>query len=144
MKKIIIFFVIILIIVSTVAYIYLNYKAKYNEAQKENAKFEDIKEEQEITGQDLVSIMNRIIDLNEKNAISKDDKGYYIDNEKNSVNMDVTFKDVEVTYNIERINKAGMSNFLQNYRDIIFKCIKIQYHEATGKIKYIHVEQYTE
>ena len=143
MKKIAIFLFTIIVIVSTISYLYVNYKIKYNETEKENAKFE-IEQGQEIVGQDLVTLINKIIDTNEKNKISKDDKGNYIDNGKNSINMDITFTDVDVTYNVETINKAGMANFLQNYRGITFKCNEVQHHETTGKVKYIKVEQITQ
>lgn len=138
MKKIAIFFTIIIIIVSTFTYIFLNQQAKYREVKKENAKF-DIEEGQEFTGQDLATIINKVMDTNRQNEILKDEKGNYIDNDKNSIKMDITFTDVEVTHNIELIDKAGIANFVQNYRQIIFKCNKIQYHKSTGKIKYIRI-----
>ena len=40
MKKIIIFLVIVLIIVATVGYMYLNYKITYNKAKVENQQYE--------------------------------------------------------------------------------------------------------
>lgn len=143
MKKIAIFFIIIIAIVSTVAYIYLNQIATNRQLQKENAQF-NIKKDQEMTGQDLATILNRILDTNEKNKIPKDKNGNYIENNENSIKMDITFTDVDITYNIERIGQAGISNFVQNYRGIIFKCSEVQYHKSTGRIKYIRFEQITE
>lgn len=143
MKKIAIFLLMILIVVSAISYLYINQKLRYREMQKENAKL-DIVEGQEITGQDLVTLINKVIDTNRKNEVSKDKKGNYVDNEENSIQMDISFIDVDVTYNIERINQGGMSSFLQNYRGIIFKCSEVQFHKSTGKIKYIKVEQITE
>lgn len=143
MKKIAIFFIIIIAIVSTVAYIYLNQIATNRQLQKENAQF-NIKKEQEMTGQELATILNRILDTNEKNKIQKDKNGNYIENNENSIKMDITFTDVDITYNIERIGQAGISNFVQNYRGIIFKCSEVQYHKSTGRIKYIRFEQITE
>lgn len=143
MKKIAIFFIVILAIVSTVSYIYLSEQAKYKEAQKENAKF-DIKEGQEVNGQELATLINLVIDTNKKNEVLLDDNGYYIDNEKNSINLDITFTDIDVTYNANRIGQAGITNFVQNYRNIIFKCNKVQYHESTGKLQFIGFEQITQ
>ena len=68
MKKIAIFFLIIIAIVSTIAYMYLNYIANYNIAQKENAKFEMYKDK-EILGSELTTIINKAIDINEKNEV---------------------------------------------------------------------------
>ncbi len=143
MKKIAIFFIIIIAIISTVAYIYLNQIATNRQLQKENAQF-NIKQDQEMTGQDLATILNRVLDTNEKNKILQDKNGNYIENSENSIKMDITFTDIDVTYNIERIGQAGIANFVQNYRGIIFKCNEVQYHKATGKIKYMKFEQITE
>lgn len=79
MKKIAIFFIIIIAIISTVAYIYLNQIATNRQLQKENAQF-NIKQDQEMTGQDLATILNRVLDTNEKNKILQDKNGNYIEN----------------------------------------------------------------
>lgn len=143
MKKLAIFFIIIIAIVATVAYIYLNQMATYRTTQKENAKF-DLKEGQELTGQDLATIINKAIDTNEKNKVEKDESGKYIGNNENSINIEITFTDVDITYSIETIQKAGINKFVQNYRGIIFKCKEIEYHKSTGRTKYIKFEQITE
>lgn len=142
MKKIAVFLLIIIAIVSTVSYLYLNYKAEYNISQKENAKI-DVYIEKEIQGIDLTTIINQVIDQNEKNEIEKDQEGNYIDNEKNSINIDIQFIDSDVIYNIEKIYNAGVDTFLSYYRNITFKCVDVQYHK-TGHIKYIKFEQITQ
>jgi len=91
MKKIAIFFIIIIAIVSTVAYIYLNQIATNRTLQKENAQF-DIKKDQEMIGQELATIMNRVLNTNEKNEIPKNDKGEFIENNENSIKMDIQLK----------------------------------------------------
>lgn len=143
MKKLAIFFIIIIAIVSTVAYIYLNQIATNRTLQKENAQF-DIKKDQEMIGQELATIMNRVLNTNEKNEIPKNNKGEFIENDENSIKMDITFTDVDVTYAIERIGQAGIASFVKNYREITFKCTEVQYHKKTGKIKYMRFEQVTE
>lgn len=143
MKKVAIFFIIIIAIVATVAYIYLNQIATYRTTQKENAKF-DLKEGQELTGQDLATIINKAIDTNEKNKVEKDKSGKYVENNENSINIEITFTDVDITHSIETIQKAGINKFVQNYRGIIFKCKEIEYHKSTGRTKYIKFEQITE
>ena len=143
MKKIAIFFLIIIIIISTIAYLYLNHIAIYNIAQKENAKFE-IYKDKEIQGIELTTIINKAIDSNEKNTISKDNEGKYIDNGKDSINIDIKFIDDDVIYNIEKIYDKGTDNFLQYYRYIMFKCNEVRYHSSIGKIKYMLFEQITQ
>lgn len=143
MKKIVIFFIIVIAIVSTVTYIYLNQVANYRTTQKENAKIA-VNKEKEMTGSELATIMNKVLDTNAKNKIQKDEEGKYIDNGENSINIDIIFIDNDVIYNIEKIYQGGISKFVHYYGNIKFKCIDVQYHEATGKIKYMKFEQITQ
>ena len=143
MKKIAIFLLIIIGIVSTISYLYLNSINNQRIAQKENIKFEIYKDE-EITGAEVTTLINKAINSNQQNEIEKDKKGRYIDNETNSINIDIKFIDDDVTYNIEKIYNNGMDKFLTYYRDIKFKCVDVQYHDKTQKSKYMLFEQITQ
>lgn len=143
MKKIAIFLLIIIGIVSTISYLYLNSINNQRIAQKENIKFEIYKDEK-ITGAEVTTLINKAINSNQQNEIEKDKKGRYIDNETNSINIDIKFIDDDVTYNIEKIYNNGMDKFLTYYRDIKFKCVDVQYHDKTQKIKYMLFEQITQ
>ena len=143
MKKIAIFLLIIIGIVSTIPYLYLNSISNQRMAQKENIKFEIYKDE-EIAGAEVTTLINKAINSNQQNEIEKDKKGRYIDNETNSINIDIKFIDDDVTYNIEKIYNNGMDKFLTYYRDIKFKCVDVQYHDKTQKIKYMLFEQITQ
>lgn len=143
MKKIAIFLLIIINIVSTISYLYLNSISNQRIAQKENIKFEIYKDE-EITGAEVTTLINKAINSNQQNEVEKDKKGRYIDNETNSINIDIKFIDDDVTYNIEKIYNNGMDKFLTYYRDIKFKCVDVQYHDKTQKIKYMLFEQITQ
>ena len=143
MKKIAIFLLIIIGIVSTISYLYLNSINNQRIAQKENIKFEIYKDE-EITGAEVTTLINKAINSNQQNEREKDKKGRYIDNETNSINIDIKFIDDDVTYNIEKIYNNGMEKFLTYYRDIKFKCVDVQYHDKTQKIKYMLFEQITQ
>ncbi len=143
MKKVAIFLLIVIVVLSTISYIYLNYINTYKTAQRENIKFE-IYKDQEITGSQLTTLINKAIDSNSKNDVGKDKEGKYIDNEINSINIDVKFIDDNVIYNIEKIYNRGMDKFLTYYGDIEFKCKDVQYHNKTKKIKYMLFEQITD
>lgn len=143
MKKIAIFFTIIVIIVVGVSYIYLNFKANYDTIQKENKQFESYYN-QEVTGLDVATIINKAMDINNKNENQKDNKGNFIDNETNSINIDIKMSDNDKTYNMIRIFNGGISTFTQYYGNIKFKCTNIDYHKKTGRIKYMLFEQTTE
>lgn len=143
MKKIAIFFLIIIIIVVGISYMYLNYKANYNETKLKNVEFESYYN-QEIYGGDLTTIINKAVDNNISNGVEKNNKGKYLDNQKNSINIDIKMLDNDKVYNMETLYGGGMNNFLQYYNQIKFKCTKIEYHKSTNRIKYMLFEQITQ
>ena len=140
MKKVFIFLAIIVIIVALVGYKYISYKNECNNIQKENADFDKYKD-QDVYGLEIASMMNKAIDKNTKNKIEKDDQGNFIQNDKNSVEIEIYMTDNETTYKMETIYNAGTEQFAQYYGNIKFKCSKIEYHKKTGRIKYILFEQ---
>ena len=143
MKKIAIFFGIIVFIVVAMFGIYINYKNNYNVIKRENRQFESYYNE-ETYGTNLASIINKAIDSNIKNNIDKDKNGKYIENDINSINIDIKMIDNDKIYNMEKIYKGGISTFTSYYSQIKFKCTKIDYHQKTGKIKYMLFEQITQ
>lgn len=143
MKRISIFFLIVIIIVVGISYLYLNYKTIFNNAQKENKQFESYYE-QEVYGSDIATIINKAVDNNEKNEVEKDKKGKYINNDKNSINIDIKIIDNDTIYNMEKLYTGGMDKFVQFYNQIKFKCTKIEYHKETKKVKYMLFEQITQ
>lgn len=70
MKKIAVFFIILIIIVASIFYMYSNYKTNVMKAKRENLKFE-MYNNQEVEGIELATLINRTIDSNEKNRCSK-------------------------------------------------------------------------
>lgn len=143
MKKIAIFFLIIIVIVVGISYIYLNYKMTYNQAQQENQQFESYYNK-EIYGTDLTTIINKAIDKNIENRLEKDKKGFYIQNNTNSINIDIKIADNDTTYKMETIYQGKMDKFVQYYGQVKFKCTKIDYHNSTKKISYMLFEQVIE
>lgn len=143
MKKIAIFFLVIIIVVSGISYLYLNYKANYENAKRENMQFESYYN-QEVYGTQLATIINRAIDNNMKNEVEKDKKGKYINNDTNSININIKFTDDDNVYNMEKIYNNEIVNFVNYYGKIKFKCSNIEYHSSTNKVKYMLFEQSTE
>ena len=140
MKKIIIFLVIVLMIVATVGYMYLNYQANYHETQKINAQYEGYKDK-EIFGTDLATLINKAVDDNIKNDIEKEDSGLYKDNGQDSIRVDILFTDDNEVHSMEEIYNSGTDTFMQYYNQIRFKCTKIEYHQKTGRVSYLYFEQ---
>lgn len=143
MKKIVVFFVIVIIVVCGISYLYLNHKANYNIAKKENLQFESYYNK-EIYGSDLVTLINKAVDSNEKNNVVKNPKGLYIENNENSIKINILMTDNGKTYLMEDIYNSDTKNFLQYYSNIKFKCTSIEYHNSSNKVKSLIFEQISE
>lgn len=140
MKKLFIFLAIVLIIVVIVGFKYVSYKTEYNIIQKENSEYEQYKDK-ELNGLDVATMINKAVDKNTKNGIKQDENGFFIQNDENSIEVEIYMNDNETTYKMETIYNNGTEQFVQYYGNIQFKCSKIEYHSKTGKIKYILFEQ---
>lgn len=98
--------------------------------------------EKEILGTTLISIINKTIDQNEKNAIPKqEDSIYYIDNGENSIQIQVKFLESDNIIRMEDIAKQETENFIKYFATATFKCTSIEYHEKTNMIKSLYFEQ---
>ena len=115
-------------------------QSKLQYIKKANLEFENYLNV-EVSGTDLVTVMNRAIDSNEKNEVEKNNKGIYKDNEKNSISIEVKITDNDTIYQMETFDKSGMQKFLANYGSIKFKCTSIEYHQSTKKVKHMLFEQ---
>lgn len=142
MKKIAIFFLIVIIVIAGVSYLYLNWKANWKVAQRQNRQFESYFE-QEIYGSELATILNKAMDNNQKNEIPKDKKGNYIDDGNHCLKIEIYMLDNEETYPMETLFQGGMDKFVQYYNAIKFKCVAIEYHKTTNKVSYMRFEQIT-
>ena len=143
MKKIVIFFLIIIIIICGISYLYLNYKAEYKISKKANLEFEKYLNE-EVYGIDLATVINRAIDNNEKNEVEKNNKAIYLNNNENSISIEIKMIDNDTIYQMETIYNKEIQNFINYYGKIKFKCVEIKYHNSTNKVKYMLFEQITE
>ncbi len=142
MKKLAIIFLIGVVIIVGIAYMYLSYKASYNEARKENNQFESYYN-QEFYGADVVTLINKAYDNNLTNAVEKDENGIFKENDINSIKIDIKMLDNDTTYNMETLYSGGMDKFVQFYNSIKFKCTQIEYH-LNNKVKYLLIEQITQ
>ena len=143
MKKLAIFFLIIVIVVVGISYMYLQYKSHYYTAQRENKQFESY-DGKEIYGTEITTIINKAMDNNQNNQVQKDNKGNFVNNDNNSIHINIKMLDNEKTYTMETLYNGGMDKFVQYYGEILFKCTKLEYHKATNKVKYMLFEQITQ
>lgn len=140
MKKIIAFITCMTIILIVLAIKYYDYKDKYSQIKEINTKYESYYQK-EIYGTDVATIINRAVNDNETNNVKKDDKGFYIENDTDSIKVEVKITDNDTMYQMETLYGGGMATFVQYYNIIEFKCTKIEYHPKTKRIKYMLFEQ---
>ena len=131
MKKVAIFFIIIILIICAIFAMYISYKANYNISKKSNLSFEKYLNE-EVYGSELATVINRAIDRNEKNEVEKNNKGIYQNNDTNSINIEIKMLDDDTIYQMETFYRGGIQNFINYYSNIKFKCVDIKYHSSTN------------
>ncbi len=131
---------VIFIIICIVCIILINLTARKNEIKKENMEYEEYLNK-EILGTDIASLISKTMDKNEKNNVPKNDKGYYIDNENDSIKIDLKMSTIDKTYPMEEIYNNEITEFVQNFNLINFKCINIEYHTKTGRVSKLVFEE---
>lgn len=146
MKKALISLLIILVVVAIISVIFIsnNYKTTI-EIKKINQEYE-IYLNKELFGTDVTTIINKAANSNEKNGIPKDEKGFFIENDTNSIKVEIIMLDEgnSTTYQMETIQKVGINRFIDNFNLINFKCTKIEYHSKTNLVSKIVFEQIEE
>ena len=94
-----------------------------------------------VYGTDVTSIIGKAVDENEKNNIQKNEKGHYIENDENSIKIEIKMLSNGKTYPMEEFYNNDITRFVQNFNLIKFKCTNIEYHKNTGKVKKLICEE---
>lgn len=139
-KYIIILIILVAIVITSVLYAYRTYNKNIEDLINYNNSFEQYIDK-EIEGTQIATILNKAVNNNEQNKVEKDEKQNYIENEKNSIKIDIYIKDNDTTYSMETIYNMGVEKFINSFSLETFKMAKIEYHEQTKIIKYILIEQ---
>ena len=140
MKKLAICIICLFALVSMVVYAHYEQKAKKGEIKTNNMEYENIFQK-EITGSELATIINKTIDNNETNQVSKDENGVYIENDTNSIKLEIKFKQSDNIFTMEMIYNNKISRFVELYRQAKFKCTKLEYHNKTKFVKYLYFQE---
>ena len=117
MKRYLILTIIVIIAITSIGYLYLNIQSSSNTIYALNKPYEELKNEI-INGNNLATYINKIIDKNAKNNVKKDEKGYYIDNNNNSIIAEIKFKDSDNIFRIEQIENNDINKFINLYSNI--------------------------
>ncbi len=141
MKSSVLFiFAIFFIIICIVSFTLINMQIQKNELANWNKTYEYYLNK-EIPGTEIATLIGKVTNQNEKNNVKKDKNGYYIDNGKNSIKLDLKMITIEKTYPMEEIYNNEIAKFVQNFNFINFKCTSIEYHKTTGKISKLVFEE---
>lgn len=141
MKK---FFVILLILVIiAIAPLMMwiaDYKEQKGEIKEFNLQFERYKEKT-TQGIEVASLINNAVDNNEKNEVSKNEKGIYQDDDKYCIRIEIMMQSVvdednSITYAMEDIYSLGIDRFVKNFNLLDFECIDITYN-SIGRVNKI-------
>lgn len=136
------FFVIALSFTIIVIIIFINFsniQKQQREAQKFNRSYEEYNKEN-LNGLDITTIINKVIDNNEKYEIQKNDEGLYIEDDMYSIKIYIKMIINEKTYPMEKINALGMESFIKYFDSVDFKCTDIQYHKKNGRVSQMTFE----
>ncbi len=128
------------IIICIICVMIINIQSENNEIKKENAEYEEYLDK-EISGTELATLISKAVDSNEKNNVEKDEQGYYISNDSNSIKIDLKMTTVDKTYPMEEIYNNGIAEFVQNFSTIQFKCTSIEYHSETKRVSKLVFEE---
>lgn len=130
----------LLLIVVALFYIIYNYQVTLANTKVRNSEYEKYISE-EIQGTQLITLINKTINNNEKNNVQKSENNIYINNEKDSIKLEIKFKEKEEKVPMEAIANLGIEEFVKYYSESKFKCIKKEYHKKTKNISYLLFEE---
>lgn len=137
-------FIIILVICLTVCtglgiFVIQYRKTQVRVAEKNNRVYEEYAKDV-IYGTDLITLINKTMDKNERNLVEKE-KGIYQENDTNSIKIDVKFKESDDIIPMEKIAALGQEQFIKFYNISSFKCSTKKYHKLTNNIRYMLFEE---
>lgn len=141
-RKIFILILILLVLSSMATYTVYQYRTQKLEEQKVNKQYAEYYNI-ELLGTQLISLINKTMDLNEKNEIPKDDLGKYADTQGKAIIIYVKFiyNDETTTISMEDIAKMGTESFIRLYSTENFKCTEVNYYDSTNNVKSLTFEE---
>ena len=95
----------------------------------------------EIEGNELATLINKIENKNENNLVARDENGLFIENDTNSIIINIKFKQSDSIFRGEKISRNGITNFVNLYSAAKFKCTNVEYHKNSKYIKSIFFEE---
>ena len=138
-KTLIIILILFVAILAAVSMTVVDLQQTGKQVKQFNQIFEEYKDKS-LLGSEVASLINKAIDNNEKNQISKNDKGIYQEDGKYSVQILVKLEKEGEYFTMERINALKITEFVKNFSLQDFKCTGIEYHKETKRVSKVYFE----
>ena len=135
-NKILIILIVFACVLLVATYGVYSYRSSIAESQKINKEYEQYQDVQ-MLGSELISLINKTVDVDTKLGIEKDQNGMFIDNGENTIKIYVNFiyEDDYKTLEMEKIYETGAENFMKIYSTASFKCTEFTRHDKTNNVK---------
>lgn len=141
MKKLLaILLILFLIIIFSLYALKINKETEKRDLIKYNVEYENYLNK-EIFGADLATLINKAVNLNEQNKIEKDEQKHFIENNSDSIKIDIKILLTDKTYPMEEFYNNDTAQFIEFFDQEKFKCVNIEYHKNTGKVSKLIFEQ---
>lgn len=143
MKKFLLIMAItVIVIISIVSMNYIEYKKSKIAIDSINKEFTRY-ENNTIQINTVITMMNKAIQKNSENNISKDEKELFIENDTNSIKVYLELKSRKSIIPMEELilgKKTGIERVSYAFSDMTFRIDKIEYHKKTGQVKKIIIQ----
>lgn len=95
-----------------------------------------------LRGTDVISVMNKVLDNNDKYGINGYDEPDYIMKAEFILSEEIGGLQVGKTYNVETIQtiRNDEESFTE-FKRKVFDCIRLQYNKTTGRVNYMLFEE---
>ena len=148
MKKFIILLVVAIIAACVIVYARFQFKVNQSMVNFENNPYTSILNK-EISAAELATLINKAMNKNVDNEVLRDPDGFFIENNVNSIKMDIKFviedveeeKETDYILAAEQIEKSDLNEFILAFSSAKFKCTRIDYHPRSKLVKYLYIEQ---
>lgn len=142
-KTVLIIAIPIVIILFSICGLFITQKTTIRNIKKYNSQYEYYINKS-IYGTELVTLINKVINENELNKVEKDEKGFFIENNENSIKINIKMNTNGKTYQMETFYNNDITKFVENFNLVKFRCNKIEYHKKSGRVSKLYFEEILE
>lgn len=142
-KTVLIIAIPIVIILFSICGLFITQKTTIRNIKKYNSQYEYYINKS-IYGTELVTLINKVINENEINKVEKDEKGFFIENNENSIKINIKMNTNGKTYQMETFYNNDITKFVENFNLVKFRCNKIEYHKKSGRVRKLYFEEILE